>query len=408
MINSLKQNNDFCSFHYSQGLIKLRLMTSIEKRQLEALSFYRKAAEAKEEQSLHPKGEFSKNHSRYHKVEQDHRLPYRRDVDRIVHSKAYSRYVDKTQVAYLIENDHITHRSLHVQLVSNFARGIAEILRLNLDLVEAIALGHDVGHPPFGHEGEGYLSEISKEYNQIPFAHSWQSCRLFTEIEPLNLGLCVYDGFLCHDGGMCGNQVVPHFGKTWEDHFAEKQQKLQNPDLNIWPATLEGCLVKLCDTMSYIGRDIEDAIRLRILKRDDIPHTILGRSNGELLTALASDIIKNSYEKDYIAISEEVYEALGVLRQFNFNHIYIHPKLKVESLKIKRGYKILFDYLLEDLVSRKEASYIWLNFANNKPENYQSLTTPVQMVIDYISGMTDSYFVHTIERLIVPKQIKLD
>ena len=133
-------------------------------------------------------------------------FPYKRDVDRIVHSKAYARYVDKTQVAYLVENDHITHRSLHVQLVSNFARGIAEILRLNLDLVEAIALGHDVGHPPFGHEGEGYLSSLSKEYGNGPFAHPWQSCRLLTDIEPLNLGLAVYDGFLCHDGGMCGTK----------------------------------------------------------------------------------------------------------------------------------------------------------------------------------------------------------
>src|ERR1700722_2444663 len=148
---------------------------------------YRQEAEKREEQILHPKAAFSKQHQRYFGPEEDHRLPYKRDVDRIVHSKAYARYTDKTQVAYLVENDHITHRSLHVQLVSNFARGIAEILRLNLDLVEAIALGHDVGHPPFGHEGEGYLSKLSEEFLDLPFAHPWQSCRLFTEIESLNL-----------------------------------------------------------------------------------------------------------------------------------------------------------------------------------------------------------------------------
>src|SRR5690242_1978901 len=125
------------------------------------LSDYRNRAQSKEETTLHPKAALSKNHSRFFGSEEDHRLPYKRDVDRIVHSKAYARYVDKTQVVYLVANDHITHRSLHVQLVSNFARGIAEILRLNLDLVEAISLGHDVGHPPFGHEGEGYLSELS-------------------------------------------------------------------------------------------------------------------------------------------------------------------------------------------------------------------------------------------------------
>src|SRR3984957_10211688 len=126
------------------------------------LSNYRQAAIERENAFLHPKAAYSKEHLRQQSVEEDHRMPYKRDVDRIIHSKAYSRYVDKTQVVYLVDNDHITHRSLHVQLVSSFARGIAEILRLNLDLVEAIALGHDVGHPPFGHEGEGYLSKLSE------------------------------------------------------------------------------------------------------------------------------------------------------------------------------------------------------------------------------------------------------
>ena len=125
------------------------------------LTHYRQVAEQKEEVFLFNKASFSKDHCRLEGPENDHRMPYKRDVDRILHSKAYSRYVDKTQVVYLVDNDHITHRSLHVQLVSSFARGIAEILRLNLDLVEAISLGHDVGHAPFGHEGEGYLSALS-------------------------------------------------------------------------------------------------------------------------------------------------------------------------------------------------------------------------------------------------------
>lgn len=368
---------------------------------------YRKIAEQKEEQSLHPKASLSKNHSRYFGLEDDHRLPYKRDVDRIVHSKAYSRYVDKTQVVYLVENDHITHRSLHVQLVSSFARGIAEILRLNLDLVEAISLGHDVGHPPFGHEGEGYLSQLSQEYGNGPFAHPWQSCRLFTDIEPLNLGLAVYDGFLCHDGGMCGTKFVPRYGKTWQDHFSDKEKKLRDPEQNIWPGTLEGCLVKLCDTMSYLGRDIEDAISLGILERSQLPKTILGDNNREILRVLAEDVIRMSYGQDYIAISDSVYEALKTLREFNFKHIYVHPKLKVESIKIQRSYRILFELLLEDLDKNKEQSYIWKNFLHNKPENFLANNRPVQMVVDYISGMTDSFFVRTLEKLAVPKRIEL-
>src|ERR1700733_12959948 len=155
---------------------------SFELEQSNILEKYRQIAEAQEISIFHPKASFSKDHSRREGAELDHRLPYKRDVDRIIHSKAYARYVDKTQVVYLVENDHITHRSLHVQLVSNFARGIAEILRLNIDLVEAISLGHDVGHPPFGHEGEGYLSRLSQEYDNGAFTHPWQSCRLFSDI----------------------------------------------------------------------------------------------------------------------------------------------------------------------------------------------------------------------------------
>lgn len=371
------------------------------------LSQYRVMAQLKEEQVLHPKASLSKNHSRLDGPEEDHRLPYKRDVDRIVHSKAYARYIDKTQVVYLVENDHITHRSLHVQLVSNFARGIAEILRLNVDLVEAIALGHDVGHPPFGHEGEGYLSALSEEHGNGSFAHPWQSCRLFSEIEALNLGLAVYDGFLCHDGGMCGTLFQPRFGKTWDDHAEDKKQKLKNPDANIWPGTLEGCLVKLCDTISYLGRDIEDAISIGILRRESIPTTQLGTSNREILAALARDIIQNSFDKDYIAISDQVYDSLKVLRTFNFENIYIHPKLKVESKKVKRSYRYLFETLLEDFEKNGEASYLWENYLSSKPDKYRAATKPVQLVIDYISGMTDSFFLRTLERLLVPRRIDL-
>lgn len=368
---------------------------------------YRRKQEEAEQNLLFPKASLSKDHSRWFGVEDDHRLPYKRDVDRIVHSRAYSRYIDKTQVVYLVENDHITHRSLHVQLVSNFARGIAEILGLNLDLVEAIALGHDVGHPPFGHEGEGYLSELSEEYGNGPFAHPLQSCRLLMDIEPLNLGLAVYDGFLCHDGGMTGDRLVPSFGKTWEDHFADRKLKLSNPHGNIMPATLEGCLVKLCDTMSYIGRDIEDAISLKILSRDQIPQTILGNSNREILHYLARDVIRSSYGQAYIAFSNESYEALKTLRKFNFDHIYNHPQLKVESKKIQRSYRILFDLLLNDLDQQKENSYIWKCFLYKRSEAYLTDTSSVQMVIDYISGMTDNYFVRTLNKWVIPQQIEI-
>lgn len=372
------------------------------------LARYRKTAEQKEDLSLFEKASFSKNHSRFEGAEDDHRMPYKRDVDRILHSKAYSRYVDKTQVVYLVDNDHVTHRGLHVQLVSNFARGIAGILHLNLDLVEAIALGHDVGHPPFGHEGEGYLSSLSIEHDNGPFSHPLQSCRLFTEIEPLNLGLAVYDGFLCHDGGMSGPAFVPRFDKTWDDHFKDCNLKKSQPNINIMPSTLEGCLVKLCDTMSYLGRDIEDAINIGILNREDVPDTFLGKTNREILGVLAADMIKHSYQKNYIAISEESYEALRVLRRFNFQHIYTHEKLKVESTKIKQSYRILFDFLLSDLKEHDQQSFLWKQFVHKRSERYLSRTSPVQMVIDYIAGMTDTFFVRTLEKIFIPSKIELN
>lgn len=375
---------------------------------MDILAHYRQIAEQKEAEWLFLKAAFSKDHLRFNGPEDDHRMPYKRDVDRILHSKAYARYIDKTQVVYLIDNDHITHRGLHVQFVSSFARGIAEILRLNLALVEAIGLGHDVGHAPFGHEGEEYLSSLSIEYDNGPFSHPLQSCRLFSEIEPLNLGLSVFDGFLCHDGGMCGNKLIPNYGKTWDDHYADIQKKHTHPEKNIMPGTLEGCLVKLCDTISYLGRDIEDAINLGILQREDVPKTSLGSTNREILGKLAADIIQHSYEKDYISLSEESYEALKVLRKFNFKNIYCHPKLKVESSKIKACYEYLFKWLLRDYEKHQTKSYLWNQFLYNKNEKYLANTSKIQFVIDYIAGMTDSFFVRTIEKIMIPKKIELE
>lgn len=375
---------------------------------LDELKSYRLKAEEKEDIFLHPKAARSKDHQRYNGADDDHRLPYKRDVDRILHSKAFARYTDKTQVVYLVDNDHVTHRSLHVQLVSNFARGIGEILNLNLDLIEAISLGHDVGHPPFGHEGEGYLSELSEEYGNGKFTHPLQSCRLFSVIEPLNLGVAVYDGFLCHDGGMrSGIKLKPKFGSTLDDHLEDRKRKSINPDDRFDPATLEGCLVKLSDTMSYVGKDIEDAIGLGILDRSTIPETFLGNTNRTILRHLAEDMIKESYGKDYIAISQKAFDALKVLRDFNFRHIYTHPRLKQESAKIKRGYRIMFELLLADFEKNSENSHVGKFFFNSKPEEYKKHTTAVQAVVDYISGMTDSYFVRTLESLVIPKRIQL-
>lgn len=360
-----------------------------------------------EKKTFHPGAALSKDHLRLMPEPFDHRLPYRRDVDRIIHSKAYKRYVDKTQVVYLMENDHLTHRSLHVQLVSHFAKGIAEMLQLNQDLVEAISLGHDVGHPPFGHEGEEYLSRLAEENGLKNFQHPIQSCRLFSLIEPLNLGLNVLDGFLSHDGAMEGGVIEPMFNKTWDDHFQDIEEKRKAPNKSVTPATLEGALVKICDTISYVGRDFEDAISIRLIKREDLPATEAGKTNKEWLTFFARDIIQESHSKKIIAMSKKAFDILKAVRKFNFEKIYKHPQLKTESIKIQNTYKILFNFLLDDLKGKGDASYIHTHFLHNKSPGYLEKSSDVEKVIDYISGMTDNYFIRTFQNIIMPKRIEI-
>jgi len=361
-----------------------------------------------EARSFHKKAALSNSHQRKVNEPLDHRLPYRRDVDRVIHSKAYRRYVDKTQVVYLVDNDHLTHRSLHVQLVAHFAKGIAEMLKLNLDLVEAISLGHDVGHPPFGHEGEDYLSHIAMENGLPNFQHPIQSCRLLSLIEPLNLGLYVYDGFLSHDGAMDGSKIEPAFGKTWDQFYEDIEKKRKNPSLSITPATLEGALVKICDTISYVGRDFEDAISIKIIERNEIPDTPAGKTNREWLTYFARDILKESFDKPYITLSKEAFETLKTVRRFNFERIYTHPKLKTESKRIKESYNLLYQMLMKDWREKGEESHLAKKYLHSKSEAYLGGSSDVEKVVDYISGMTDNYFVRTLENLVIPKRINLN
>ena len=335
----------------------------------------------------------------------DYRQPYKRDVDRILHSKGYSRYIDKTQVIYLLEHDHVSHRGLHVQLVSAFSRGIAASLGLNINLVEAIALGHDVGHPPFGHEGEEYLSALSLDYGAGNFAHPWQSCRLFASIEPLNLSLAVFDGMLCHDGGLRSPLLEPHYGKTWTDHEQELAHKIADPEADLVPGTLEGCLVKICDTVTYVGRDIEDAISLGLIERDSLPETLLGKQNSQILAQFGLGLVKASQGKDHLVIPEDLFNAIHILRRFNFERIYRHPHIKVESQRIERAYRYLFEFLLKDGEDRGDQSYIWQNFLYNKTEEYLQTTDTVRRVIDFLAGMTDRYFLKTLRQVVVPQQI---
>jgi dGTPase len=333
------------------------------------------------------------------KLSAGYRQAFSVDVDRILHSLAYARYIDKTQVFYLVKNDHITHRVLHVQLVSKIARTIGRFLGLNEDLLEAIALGHDIGHTPFGHDGERFLSRLC-ELNDIGyFHHNLQSVQFLENVERKGLGwnLCLQtlDGILSHDGEIHNEQLRPSADNTFGDLDAKIAAKKSDPRAALMPMTLEGCLVRMTDTVSYIGRDIEDAIRLNLIRRQDLPKgcvDILGSTNGTIVFNLVTDIIRSSYRKPYIAHSPEVSEALRQLKQFNLEHIYLNPRIKKHTRQIAELFEILFETYLDDIHHSRKSSAIYGRFMSDMSDAYIQNHRPAEIVRDFISGMTDQYF----------------
>lgn len=321
------------------------------------------------------------------------------DVDRILHSLAYARYIDKTQVFYLVKNDHITHRVLHVQLVSKIARTIGRFLGLNEDLIEGIALGHDIGHAPFGHDGERFLSEICQNNGIGPFHHNLQSVQFLEKVEHKgqgwNLCLQTLDGILCHDGEMHSERLLPASGKSFVEFDAQITAKRADPQTALIPMTLEGCLVRMADTVSYVGRDIEDAIRLGLIQRSDLPRhavAVLGQTNGTIVYNLVTDIILNSYQKPYIALSPEVSDALIELKAFNLEYIYLNPRIKQHTFRIKELFGLLFEKYLADIQNQRKLSVIFRQFLKDMTQDYAQQHQPAEVVRDFISGMTDQYF----------------
>lgn len=330
-----------------------------------------------------------------------YRQAFSLDADRILHSRAYTRYIDKTQVFYLIPNDHITHRVLHVQLVSKIARTIGRFLDLNEDLIEAIALGHDIGHTPFGHEGEMYLSHLCRKAGIGYFMHNVQSIQFLDRVERKgrgwNLCLQTLDGILCHDGEIHNRRLAPQPDKNFATFEAQISAKKSDPETPLIPMTTEGCVVRMADTIAYIGRDLEDAIRLNLLDRKEIPPEIvrsLGNTNGTIVYRLVTDIIRNSHEGRFIAFSPEISEALRALKAFNLERIYRNPKSKTHAKKIETLFGELFARCLDDLETGKRESEIYSGFLADMSADYIENHQPAEIVRDYIAGMTDRYFLH--------------
>ena len=334
-----------------------------------------------------------------------------RDADRILHSGAYTRYMDKTQVFAMVNNDLITHRGLHVQFVSKIARTIGKNLRLNEDLIEAMALGHDLGHVPFGHFGERVLNKICEENNIGHFLHNAQSVRVLQTLEGngkgLNITTQVLDGILCHNGEMLEKKYEPNYEKT-VNQFLDEYEKcwtVKGFDKTIRAMTLEGCVVRISDVIAYIGRDIEDAIKLNILKREDIPESItkvLGNTNSQIIDKLVEDLLINSYEKPYLEFSDEVFNALKELLEFNYKHIYNSPVKQEAEERSQKLFEMLFEKYIKDLENK--TGDIYDQFYVKMSDDYTKTNSYAKIAVDFIAGMTDNYFIRQFEKNFMPSE----
>ena len=332
----------------------------------------------------------------------DIRPPYLRDADRIIYSLSYTRYIDKTQVFSNIENDHISKRMTHVQMVSKIARTIGRALNLNEDLIEAASLGHDIGHVPFGHEGEYILNKISLENNCGYFNHNIQSVREFMVLENhgngLNLTLQVLDAIMCHNGELELKKYVPRkkslkeFLKEYENSYVDESQNKK-----MVPMTLEGCIVRVSDIIAYLGRDIEDAIRLGLITIDDVPNNIkevLGSTNREIINTLIMDILKNSFNKNYLAMSDDVFDALKELKRFNYEYIYSKAHDENTLKYWEECFRKVFNYCLNSIKNNDNDSIIKKEYLSKMSDKYLNNTKIERQVIDFIAGMTDDYLIN--------------
>ncbi len=325
-----------------------------------------------------------------------------RDIDKIIHCPYYNRYADKTQVFSFYKNDDITRRGLHVQLVSRIGRTIGKALGLNLDLIEAIALGHDIGHTPFGHAGEMYLDQLLYQRTGRHFSHNIHSVRVLDKIFPYNISLATLSGIAAHDGEMelCEYHPQPisdfeRFDAQIESCYLDKANVRK-----LVPSTLEGCVMRISDIIAYLGKDRQDAEKVNILATDAYDDCTIGTYNAEIINNLIVNIIENSYGKPCIMMDGEHFAALKKAKAANYDLIYKNDRVRQElESTVKPMMAQIYERLLADLISGKADSPIfthhieYVNKAHYKREHPYEDTEPNQLVVDYIASMTDDYFI---------------
>ena len=333
------------------------------------------------------------------------RPAYVRDIDKILHLPLYNRYNDKTQVFSFFHNDDITRRGLHVQLVSRIARNIGRLLGLNLDLIEAIALGHDIGHTPFGHAGERFLSELLHKETGRFFNHNVHSVRVLDVIYRRNISLQVLDGILCHNGEFELDRYSPAPGldfTRFDENVEACYTKGKEANERLIPSTLEGCVVRISDIIAYIGKDRQDAVIAKIIDEDfSFTSDYIGSRNAEMINNLIVDIVNHSYGKDYIRLSESAFRDLRIAKNENYTHIYRNEAIEeLYNETIRPMFEELYYKLLADVKEKDESSVIYrhhIAYVENNLRYYNDFDyrseEPNQIVVDYIASMTDDYFI---------------
>lgn len=334
-----------------------------------------------------------------------------RDTEKIMNVPYYNRYSDKTQVFSFYKNDDISRRAYHVQLVSRIARNIGRMLGLNTDLIEAIALGHDMGHTPFGHEGERGLNALYNGETGRYFNHNVHSVRVLDQIIHWNISLQTLDGILCHNGEMEQQEYRPSklsgfeaFDRKTEDCYVDQRQISK-----LAPCTLEGCVVRICDIIAYLGKDRQDAMKLGLVSDSEIfTEGSIGSSNGEIINNLSVNIIEKSYGKPYLSMSEEHFQMLVQAKRENGSNIYGNADVhNPYQDSVRPMMEELYYRLLRDAKNHDRSSWLYRHHVGfveecNRyaPETvpYEE-TEPNQMVVDYIASMTDDYFVDLYEEL---------
>lgn len=343
--------------------------------------------------------------------EDPNRLPWERDYHRILYSSAFKRLKHKTQVFYAPENDHITTRMDHSLQVLSISETICRRLSLNVDLVRAIALGHDIGHAPFGHTGEEVLHNICKTNGFDGFSHEINSLRvldLMKELhgETLNLTFEVRDGVVCHCGERYDRIITP-------DRSKDITQIRADVPRDEMPYTLEGCVVRYVDRVAYLAADVQDAIALGILEPSDVPLKVrktLGKDIGEMIGSLTSDILERSQGKDYIATSEKIYDSIETLYKFSTEKIYKCDFIERQRPIVEHIVKSLYDSLVDAIIgtnsgrnrrkrSRYRATTYQVMFEFLDSMGYGEGEKVERMAIDFVSGMTDDFAARSFSNL---------